>query len=217
MTRLQQIELECPVCENRFSSHVVASTNAFGGKQTDFRECAAGTQPLPFLVHSCDRCGYTGERRDFTDDAVVTATLRSRVWEEIAPSLTAEPIAGSAKYERAAKVAGWQDAEPRRIGDLLLRAAWCSVDEGDSEAERYFRRLAAREFESALASWDGIPRAERAVFTYLVGELWRRVGDVASSRQWLARVEGEIVDAAAQRWVADAARQQMESPREWFA
>ena len=47
MTTLQQIELQCPVCENRFRSQAVVSTNSFGGKRTDFHERAAGTQPLP--------------------------------------------------------------------------------------------------------------------------------------------------------------------------
>ena len=60
MTTLQQIELQCPVCENRFRSQAVVSTNSFGGKRTDFHERAAGTQPLPYLVHTCNRCGYTG-------------------------------------------------------------------------------------------------------------------------------------------------------------
>jgi hypothetical protein len=76
-------------------------------------------------------------------------------------------LAGSDKYEFAAKVATWQGAEPRRVADLLLRAAWCCVDEGDTEAERYFRRQAAWAFERALASYDGVERDERAVLTYL--------------------------------------------------
>ena len=69
MTTLQQIELQCPVCETRFRSQAVVSTNSFGGKRTDFNERAAGTQPLPYLVHTCNRCGYTGAERDFTEEA----------------------------------------------------------------------------------------------------------------------------------------------------
>jgi uncharacterized protein len=125
-------------------------------------------------------------------------------------------IAGSEKYEFAAKVATWQGAEPRRVADLLLRAAWCCVDEGDTEAERYFRRQAAWAFERALASYDGVERDERAVLTYLVGELWRRVGDLTKAHDWFERVPGELTNPAAQQWVVDAARQQRDCPREWF-
>ena len=42
MTTLQQIELQCPICETRFRSQTVVSTNSFGGKRTDFHERAAG-------------------------------------------------------------------------------------------------------------------------------------------------------------------------------
>jgi hypothetical protein len=90
------------------------------------------------------------------------------------------------------------------------------VDEGDVEAERYFRRKAAWKFEESLQSFDGVARDERAVLTYLVGELWRRVGDTKQAHQWFNRVAGEVVDTHTQQWVIDAARQQRDCPREWF-
>ena len=216
MTTLQQIELKCPVCDSRFRSQAVVSTNSFGGKRTDFHERAAGTQPLPYLVHMCSRCGYSGSERDFTEDSEVSALVKEHVWNELAPMLSHGTVTGSEKYESAAKVAEWQGMEPRHSADLLLRAAWCCVDEGDVEAERFFRRKAAWAFEKSLESWDGVAREERAVLTYLVGELWRRVGDASKASDWFNRVQGEIMDAAGQQWVIDAARQQRDCPREWF-
>ena len=273
MTTLQQIELTCPVCETRFRSQAVVSTNSFGGKRTDFHERAAGTQPLPYLVHMCSRCGYAGSEKDFTEEAEITPTLREHVWNELAPKLhqsvlwhqqhggaaggsangsasgsasagsstnssasllsgpggaSASPtgttgavaamvtVPGSEKYEAAARVAEWAGAEPRQVADLLLRAAWCCVDEGDVEAERYFRRRAAWAFEQALAAYDGVAREERAVLTYLVGELWRRVGDGRQARGWFEQVAHEITEAQSQQWVLDASRQQKDAPREWF-
>jgi hypothetical protein len=271
MTTLQQIELTCPVCETRFRSQAVVSTNSFGGKRTDFHERAAGTQPLPYLVHMCSRCGYAGSEKDFTEEAEITPTLREHVWNELAPKLhqsvlwhqqhgaqggqggtsaassasaqgesllgnagnagSASPsgqtgttgavaamvtVPGSEKYEAAARVAEWAGAEPRQVADLLLRAAWCCVDEGDVEAERYFRRRAAWAFEQALSAYDGVAREERAVLTYLVGELWRRVGDQRQARAWFEQVPHEITEAHSQQWVLDASRQQKDAPREWF-
>lgn len=216
MTTLQPIELRCPICDTRFKSQQVTSTNSFGGKRTDFHERAAGTQPLPFLIHMCSRCGYSGAERDFTDDTDVSPGLREHVWNELAPQVSTVAITGSEKYEAAAKVAEWQALDARHVADLLLRAAWCCVDENDSEAERYFRRKAARKFEEALASFDGVARDERAVLTYLVGELWRRVGDVPQATMWFERVASEINDVTTQQWMLDAASQQRDSPREWF-
>ena len=216
MTTLQQIELRCPVCESRFRSQSVVSTNSFGGKRTDFHERAAGTQPLPYLVHTCNRCGYSGSERDFSEEAEITPMLKEHVWNELAPAISTANLTGSEKYEAAAKVAEWQSMEPRHVADLLLRAAWCCVDEGDIEAERFFRRKAAWMFERALDSYDGVAQDERAVLTYLVGELWRRVGDSKQANGWFDRVPGEVLDTQSQQWVLDAARQQRDCPREWF-
>lgn len=216
MTTLRHIGLTCPICSNRFESQAVLSTNSFGGKRTDFHERAAGAQPLPFFIHMCSRCGYAGSERDFSDEAEVSPLLKEHVWDELAPRLAAGALTGSEKYEAAAKVAIWQGCEPRRIADLLLRAAWCCVDEGDIEAERFFRRQAAWMFERSLASFDGVEQEERAVLTYLVGELWRRVGDLSKGRDWFNAVEGEVVSLQTQQWVVDAARQQRDCPREWF-
>ena len=216
MTTLKHIDLTCPICYHQFSSQAVLSTNSFGGKRTDFHERAAGAQPLPYFIHVCSRCGYAGSERDFGEEADVTPMLKEHVWDELAPRISDAALSGSDKYEFAAKVAIWQGAEPRRVADLLLRAAWCCVDEGDIEAERYFRRQAAWTFERALASYDGVDRDERAVLTYLVGELWRRVGDARRAREWFDRVEDEVTNSQTQQWVIDAAAQQRDFPREWF-
>lgn len=215
MTTLRQIELRCPVCDNEFKSQSVVSTNAFGGKRTDFHERAAGTQPLAYLIHMCSECGFSGGEGDFTGAADVSPVLKQQVLKELAPSRPAL-ICGSEKYEAAAKVAQWQELDPRHIADLLLRAAWCCVDEGDVEAERYFRRHAAWMFEEALKAYDAIPREERAILTYLVGELWRRIGDSKKAECWFESVMGEVTDIQSQQWVVDAADQQRLNPREWF-
>ena len=68
-----------------------------------------------------------------------------------------------------------------------------------------------------LAAWErGAAFVIVAVLTYLVGELWRRVGDAKLASEWLNRVASEVVDAHTQQWVIDAARQQRDCPREWF-
>ena len=216
MTTLRRIELLCPICFNEFSSRAVLSTNAFGGRHTDFHEFAVGAQPLPYLIHTCSKCGYTGDERDFGEEVDVAPMIKEHVWDELAPKVPDGPMTGSDKYEFAAKVAIWQGAGPRVIAELLLRAAWCCVDENDIEAERYFRREASWMFERALATYEGVAPEERAALTYLVGELWRRVGDVKWARTWFDLVPGEVINQRRQRWVLEAARQQRDDPKEWF-
>lgn len=216
MTTLHLIELTCPICAHGFCSQTVVATNGLGGKRTDFHERAAGMQPLPYFVHLCVECGYAGVTRDFGPDVDPSDRLKERVWSDLAPALHEALPSGSLKYEHAAKVAEWQDADPRYLADLYLRAAWCCVDEADSEAERFFRRKAAWRFADALASYDGVPPEERAVITYLIGELWRRVGDDRQAQGWFDRVPDEVTEPALQEWVVDVASQQKTAPREWF-
>jgi uncharacterized protein (DUF2225 family) len=216
MTTLHLIELTCPVCEHEFRSQTVVATNGFGGKRTDFHERAAGMQPLPYFVHLCTNCGYAGITRDFGDEVDPSDRIKEHVWCELAPALRHALPSGSLKYEHAAKVAEWLSTEPRYVADLYLRAAWCCVDEGDTEAERYFRRKAAWRFADALAQFDGVPPEERAVITYLIGELWRRIGDDVLAQQWFDRVAEEVTEPAAQSWVLEVADQQKREPREWF-
>lgn len=216
MTTLRQIELMCPICSNEFSSRAILSTNAFGGRRTDFHACAIGPQPLPYLVHTCSKCGYTGDERGFGEEVEVGPMLKEHVWDELAPKVPDGPMTGSDKYEFAAKVAIWQGAGSRAIAELLLRAAWCCVDEDDIEAERYFRREAAWMFDRALVTRGGVGREERATLTYLVGELWRRVGDLKRARVWFDSVPREVIDPRDQQWILDAAQQQRDDPQEWF-
>jgi uncharacterized protein (DUF2225 family) len=217
MTTLHLIELTCPVCTTEFRSQTVIATNGYGGKRTDFHERAAGMQPLPYFVHLCTQCGFAGVERDFGETAEPTAGLREHVWSTLTPSLQRELPSGSLKYEHAAKVAEWQGTDARYLADLYLRAAWCAVDEFDSEAERFFRRKAAWHFADALAAYEGVPDEERAVLTYLVGELWRRCGDLAQAAHWFEKVPGEVTDRDTQLWVLEAANQQRSEPKEWFA
>jgi Uncharacterized protein conserved in bacteria (DUF2225) len=62
------------------------------------------------------------------------------------------------------------------------------------EAERFFLRKAASAFTAALDAGDGVAREERAVATYLVEELWRRIGDTTTAAQWFNRVSEEVLD-----------------------
>jgi uncharacterized protein (DUF2225 family) len=152
---------------------------------------------------------------DFSDDGEVSPLLKEHVLNELAPKVSFLAT-GSAKYEAAAKVAEWQGLDARNVADLLLRAAWCCVDEEDVEAERYFRRHAAWAFERALSQFDGVAPEERAALTYLVGELWRRVGDAKQARLWLESVPQEVEDFESQEWILAAADQQLINPQEWF-
>lgn len=216
MTALVKATLKCPACGKDFETRLVTSTNSFGGKRTDFHERAAGTQPLPYLVQMCCFCGYAGVESCFTNPDEISDEMKQHIWEEVTNIRSLSDPKGSDKYEAAAKCAKVLGEEIRHIADLFLRAAWCAVDEGDVEAERYYRRHAAWSFQEALEMYDQVDKRERAVLTYLVGELWRRIGDCNKAQGWFDLVPVEIIDPSTQQWILDAAMQQSSCPRDWF-
>ncbi|HEY7395032.1 MAG TPA: DUF2225 domain-containing protein [Gemmatimonadaceae bacterium] len=216
MTTLKTIDLTCPNCDWQFSSEALALEERGERKHADFRPDVHVVQTLSYGVHLCERCGFAGPEQWFTDKTTVSYEVRHHVWDELTPKLSSAAPLASEKCEFAAKVAMWDSALPREIGDLWLRAAWCCVAEGDIEAERYYRRHAAWSFEEALETYDGVDPKERAVLTYLVGELWRRVGDSGRAKEWFEAVDEEIVDRNGQAWIARCAKQQRDDPREWL-
>lgn len=223
MTTLTTKQLTCPACSWEFSTQTVLSTNAFGGKRTDFHERAAGAQPVQYFVQACPNCHYAGAQDDFTgerarehaEDALRSNWLRHRTIR-IMEGIPGTAIPGAIKWELAALCALAAGYSLQTVADRYLRASWCCVDDGDIEAERYYRVHAARSFAMVLAEFDTIERDQRAVITYLVGELWRRIGDLKQAREWFDKVESEVIDPETQQWVVAAAIQQRDCPREWF-
>jgi uncharacterized protein len=218
MTTVHDITLQCPVCGTCFASQTMpgAPQAEAAGTATDFHRRVSGPDPLAFQVHLCAGCGFAGAEEEFASDPVAGASAAALA-ERDGALTTCAAATGSEKFEAAAAVLERRAAPPRAIADLLLRAAWCCVGERDVEAERYFRRRAAWAFEGALGGYDGVARSDRAVLTYLIGELWRRIGDPARARSWFDRVEVEATDPITQGWIVALASQQRERPREWFA
>jgi hypothetical protein len=172
-------------------------------------------RPLMRRVCACPSCGLTGLVSEFITRKGSASSFLSRARRE-ATRYGDGPGTASEQYEAAANLLEAEGGALVEVADLLLHAAWCCVDEGDVEAERFFRRQAATKFEEALDSFDVSP-PDRAVITYLVGELWRRSGDSRRARQWFDQVESEIIDPDTQRWIQEVALQQRDAPQEWFA
>jgi len=141
--------------------------------------------------------------------------VRRHVWNELAPRVRRDGMPPSEKFEFAAKVAEWDGASTRDVAELWLRAAWCCVNEGDSEAERFYRRHAVWRFEECFADYT-TDRAERPALAYLIGELWRRIGDTACATEWFERVPLEITNEDEQGWYSVWAKRQQSDPLEWF-
>jgi len=133
----------------------------------------------------------------------------ANVWNELSRH-PRSPVSRFRNYEAAAE--SRVSREPRctsRRGTCFCIAAWCCVDENDTEAERFFGRKAAWKFAEAVElHWcraralpiDPDGRTGAGLVTQ------HRYGFVVQSRAFGLR-------PATQQWVVDAAQRQRDCPR----
>ncbi len=217
MTTFMELEVECPCCGAKFDTHILTSTNTFGGQTTDFHQRAVGFEPLAFMISTCPDCGYTTTGENQRKNAPVGAALRERVNAELKP-LVQEGVPDTPKqYEFAALIAEWRGDNDERIGDLYLRAAWCAAEFGPRSAENRYRLAAIDRFERTL-DFETLPDDRRLTLSYLIGELYRRIDDVDAAREWFDRViaEAEASEDKSIQRIANVALQQRDQPRDTF-
>jgi uncharacterized protein (DUF2225 family) len=213
MTTPMSIKLDCPCCGRRFESDGLASMNQ-SGTATDFRPVTIGSSPLPFYIHACSKCGYAGFERDF-ETIRISDHVKRMIEERLTPSVDDEgPFAGR-RYEHAAWIKTWQGEPKSQIAHLYHMAAWCCVDDDRPREEEYYRRRAVENYEAAMGegsiSGDQIPE-----ITYLIGELYRRIGEGENASRWFDRVAQTIGEDGDTIGLVDRARKQKIDPDEFF-
>ena len=195
MTTVYEKSLTCPACGTRFQVQAVGSCG-YAGQDTDFRPHYWGLDPLPLFVHTCPRCLFSGYEEHFATS--VSKELRRWLVEERGLGRLQADV-GSRRYTLAARCREQAGDNHVVIAELYLRASWCARVEGDRPMERLSQRRAVERLSWALEA-GLVPPRQRQAITYLVGELYRRLGDFELATAYLARVlEGE--------WAALAARQ----------
>jgi len=214
MTLSCTIRLICPSCDAKFDSTDALSTNTPGPCSTDLYQRARGTQPLHTVMHTCPSCGYTGHCDEFNGISL-DEELKKRIRDRITPLLKGTPPSPAHQYEFAAWIAEWQGESFGYVGDLYLRAAWCCSDLGKVSEERAYR-LKALEYFKRATEQNEMPEGYRGLYTYLIGELYRRVGESVKAEAWFDRVAHVTGGNPQQQWLVDLATQQKTHPKEFI-
>ncbi len=173
---LVQIAVKCPRCGSKFNSKQLPSWVDLGIRNSELRQDFAGqaTQIEPFFVCTCPACG----RSDWMGKFPAT--------EEVAV-LTQSSLTPHLQFRNAAMQAEQFSKDFYDVGNLYLYAAWCADDaKADLQAKEY--RLRAIESFSKSLNDVSCPVNERPTVEYLIGELYRRVGDFGSAQRHLQEV-----------------------------
>ena len=192
------------------------STNK-GPISTDFYRTTIGAQPIEFEIHTCIFCGYSGYSEDF-DKRKIDKALKAMIEERIGLYICRKGVSPEKKYEYAAWIGEAWGKDSLDIARLYLKAAWCSPRghrQGKRRKEGYYRRKAIEYFETA---WQGreIPQNIEAIFLYLIGELFRRVGDRKKAVLWFNYLIEALEEAPERAWLLDLAIQQRTTPKEFM-
>jgi len=174
------IGVKCPTCGVKFNSRQLPAVLDIGYRNSEFRQFFKGFVPQyeEFFVVSCPSCGRSDWSTSFEviDEPVYLS----------APSTTAH-----LQFRQAAMIAEKEGRSIYNVGYLYLYAAWCADDKNALVQAAEYRRLAADAFGKSMV--DGsCPADKRAETEYLVGEILRRAGEFAASREYLAKIVGRL-------------------------
>lgn len=205
MTTAARKTFICPNCAREVETNILTSANTFGGTTTDFHKLASGFEPLRFLIHSCQNCGFTGSASAFK--GVIAPDVAARIKELIYPHVRDEHLKVDIKWEFADLIAEWQKQKPDVVAQLYLNAAWCTYE---IDKERYYRRRAVDWFEQAIDA--GVKN--RLIILYLIGELYRRLGETEVASHWFDVAIAEAEQQPDASRIKELAIQQKTNPQE---
>lgn len=174
--------MRCPECDTNFPAEIVRSTGSGGVLESDLCYRAGGLFVYPFLVVVCPGCRFAAYHQEFV---LLGEYPRYSQYHPIQRALgeflraRRRLYPGSEKYRLAALSSRRRNAYALQQAHLHLRGSWCARKEGDAAAERYHQEQAVRLFRDGLV--QGCSGVETAMLTYLVGELYRRLGRFAEA------------------------------------
>ncbi|MEW6173743.1 MAG: DUF2225 domain-containing protein, partial [Bacillota bacterium] len=186
--------LRCPECNTTFPAEIMRGTGSGGFLESDLCYRAGSIFVYPFFVVVCPGCrfaanyeefDYLGEFPQYSDYHPIKRALGQFLREQRAL------FPGSEKYRLAVISLRRKKAAVLRLAHLHLRGSWCARNEGDGKAERYHQEQAVRLFRDGLA--QGCSGVETAMLTYLVGELYRRLGRFAEAEAVFEGVREDLL------------------------
>lgn len=188
---------KCPICATKFKvrmvkpSHVKPTT-----RDSDFCQHYEGLNPLLYDVWVCPECLYAAKRKEFLDMKPVAkkklqeALLRNKgVPKSVNFSEYRDINSAIYAFELAVPCYEIKEASDEVLAGLNMRAAWLCREAGDEDREKYYLRQAIEgylhffEWKSETGSKLG-----EVGLMYILGELYRRVGEYRESVRWFGRV-----------------------------
>ena len=215
MTTFASILLTCTVCGAEFESNEICSCG-FGSKRTDFRPNYWGFNPVEYFFHLCPECGFCASISFFKKNSF-TEEFKNDI-KALGPldyqDLNSEYL--SHKLEKAAicmeiiNEHGISERDYYFLANMWIHSYWWA--EKQSEIIR-LGKIVLNYFEKALKEGQ-IPQDRYFDNLYLIGEIYRRIGDQEKAFEYFDEVIFETRDNEELKNLQDLAIQQKTEPKD---
>ena len=187
-------KVTCPVCGNEFTTKSVKVNSVrIASKDSDFFVRYKTGNPYIYDVWTCEKCGYTAMKSDFNkiksfEKDILKEQLTPK-WRERHFNAIMTPNDAIEKYKLALINATMLEKSKGTLGFILLRIAWMYRLLEDEDKEIHFLTQSVDCFVEAFSNEPfPIYGLERDSLTYLIGELYRRIGEYDKALTWYSNV-----------------------------
>lgn len=208
---LYQIRVKCICCEMEFrTSRVRHSLKKAYKTDSDFCAYYREANPDFYVVRVCPNCGYAS-----TENSTLTLNelQRNDLNKQIQSRWVQRDYGGERDWDQALET--YQLAllcaqaihdSSRLIASLLHHIAWLYRYSGNQQQELRFLQFSLDEYIHVFEQ-DGIG-SNQARLLYLIGELYRRLGNYHEAVKWFSRVihdkkimDSAMIQASREQWV----------------
>ncbi|MHA1315804.1 MAG: DUF2225 domain-containing protein [Candidatus Helarchaeota archaeon] len=202
--------MTCSVCGTGFESQEISSCG-FASKRTDFRPNFWGFNPAGFFYHLCPNCGFCAGAKIF-EKSIDNPEFKEKI-------MALGPLEDndlSEKLERSAICLEIMvDCGLVKPNDFMLANAWIEPywwAKSDTEIKK-FGKMVVKYFERAFEKGQ-VPEKHYLDNTYLLGEIYRRIGEQEKAVELFDKVISEAGDNEDLKKIRDLAIQQKLNPKE---
>lgn len=206
-------EKNCPVCERKFTVTRVRTSHCVVEKRDgDFCLHYQGVNPCLYTIWVCPCCGYASPENIFFEinkeglDIIALALRGKEIKINFAGERSTE--VGIASYKLAIYCCELRECKDSTLASLYLKTAWLYRELGDPRERDYL----AKALDHYKVAYDQetfpLGNLTELALRYLIGELFRRLGDYREAIQWFNRVvsdsksrlEPKIANMAREQW-----------------
>lgn len=190
MDELYDKNVKCPVCNTEFRTKKVRTKALRLIKQDeDFLPYYQGENPIKYKVFVCPNCGYAATEDKYNE---ISDLVKEKIKSQISSQWKKRSYGGTRTIDEAiesCKLALYEgqllDESRIYLGSIALNIAWLYRMKEDRNQEKRFLNITKELYEEAYYKEDLFnTNMDEIKLGYLIGELYRRLGDVKNAVKW---------------------------------